>query len=315
MTDLENIYDVLIIGGGPAGLSAAQYASRAKLKTIVLDKSATAGALAYTSHIENYPGVLGPISGKELLDIFRKQALDFGAEYAVAQVVGVKIDTEIKEVFTIETSYKGKSIIIATGAMGRKPTIKGEAKFLGRGVSYCAVCDAAFYKGRIVCVIGNSEEAVKEAGYLTKFAETVYLISPTKELKVERHPALDVPNLKLLKGTVVTAIEGSETVEKVRIIDQEKKETEIPLSGVFVYMHGSKPIVDFLYGTMSLTEEECLDSNRMMETPTPGVFAAGDVICTEVRQVVTAVANGAVAALSAEKYLHHRSRHKYDWGK
>lgn len=315
MTDSDNIYDVLIVGGGPAGLSAAQYASRAKLRTIVLDKSSTAGALAYTSHIENYPGVLGPISGKELLDIFKTQAVNFGAEYVTAQVVGVKVDSEIKEVFTMETSYKGKSIIIATGSMGRKPTIKGEAEFLGRGVSYCAVCDAAFYKGRIVCVIGNSEEAVKEAGYLTKFAETVYLISPTKELKVGHHPALDAPNLKVLTGASVTSIEGSETVEKIKLADQEKKESELQLSGVFVYMHGSKPIVDFLYGTMPLTEEECIESNRMMETNTPGVFVAGDVTCTEIRQVVTAVANGAVAALSAEKYLHHRSRHKYDWGK
>jgi len=315
MTDSENIYDVLIVGGGPAGLSAAQYASRAKLKTIVIDKSSTAGALAYTSHIENYPGVPGPISGKDLLDIFRRQAMDFGAECIVAQVVGVKVDTEIKEVFTMETSYKGKSIIIATGAMGRKPAISGEADFLGKGVSYCAVCDAAFYKGRVVCVIGNSEEAVKEAGYLARFAETVYLISPTKELKVEHHPVLDTPNLKIVTGTFVTAIEGNETVEKIKLLDQDKKESELPLSGVFVYLHGSKPVVDFLFGTMSLSEEGCIESNRMMETPVPGVFTAGDVTCTEVRQVITAASNGAVAALSAEKYLHHRSRHKYDWGK
>jgi thioredoxin reductase (NADPH) len=315
MTDSDNIYDVLIIGGGPAGLAAAQYAARAKLKTIVLDKSSTAGALAYTSHIENYPGVLGPISGKELLDIFKKQALNFGAEHVTAQVVGVKVDSELKEVFTMETSYKGKSIIIATGSMGRKPTIKGEAEFLGRGVSYCAVCDAAFYKGRTVCVIGNSEEAVKEAGYLTKFAETVYLISPTRELKVGHHSALEAPNLKIITGSSITAIEGSETVEKVKLLDLEKKASELSLSGVFVYLHGSKPVVDFLSGTMSLTEEECIESNRMMETHTPGVFVAGDVTCTEIRQVVTAVANGAIAALSAEKYLHHRSRHKYDWGK
>src|SRR5512140_2769443 len=216
MTDSDNIYDVLIVGGGPAGLAAAQYAARAKLKTLVLDKSSTAGALAYTSHIENYPGVLGPISGKELLDIFKKQALNFGAEHVTAQVIGVKVDTEIKEGFTMETSYKGKSVIIATGSMGRKPTIKGEAEFLGRGVSYCAVCDAAFYKGKDVCVIGNSEEAVKEAGYLTKFAETVYLISPTKELKVEHHPALEAPNLKVIFASSVTAIEGSDTVEKIK---------------------------------------------------------------------------------------------------
>lgn len=316
MTEPENIYDVIIIGGGPGGLSAAQYSARAKLKTIVLDKSATAGALAFTGHIENYPGLANPVSGKELLDTFRKQALGFGAEYVEAQVVGVKLDGETKEVYTMEHSYKGKAVIIATGSMGRKPSIKGEAEFLGKGVSYCAVCDAAFYKGSVVCVVGNSEEAVKEASYLTRFAETVYLISPTPKLKVEGHPVPDLPNLKVLTDNIVTAIEGTEVVERIRLLDSNKKEAEIALSGVFVYMYGNKPIVDFLYGSVELNEEtECVASNRMMETPIPGVFAAGDVTCTEVRQVVTAAANGCVAALSAEKYIHHRSRRKSDWGK
>lgn len=315
MTNPENVYDVIIIGGGPGGLAAAQYASRAKLKTVVLDKSATAGALAYTSHIENYPGVMGPISGKELLDIFRRQAVGFGAEYVEAQVIGVKLDAEMKEVYTMDKSYQGKTIIVATGSMGRKPTIKGEAEFLGRGVSYCAVCDAAFFKGKTVCVIGNSEEALKEAGYLTRFAETVYLISPTAKLKVEGHPALKSPNLKVLPENIVIAIEGNEAVEKIRLSGPDKKENEIPLHGVFVYIHGSRPIVDFLYGSIELTEDECIDINRMMETPVPGIFAAGDVTCAEVRQVVTAVAGGCVAALSAEKYIHHRTRRKSDWGK
>jgi thioredoxin reductase (NADPH) len=316
MTEPENIYDVIIIGGGPGGLSAAQYSARAKLKTIVLDKSATAGALAFTGHIENYPGLTNPVSGKELLDTFRKQALDFGSEYVEVQVVGVKLDGETKEVYTMEHSYKGKAVIIATGSMGRKPSIKGEAEFLGKGVSYCAVCDAAFYKGRVVCVIGNSEEALKEASYLTRFAETVYLISPTPKLKVEGHPVPDLPNLKVITDNIVTAIEGTEAVERIRLLDSNKKETEIALSGVFVYMYGNKPIVDFLYGSVELNEEtECVAANRMMETPIPGVFAAGDVTCTEVRQVVTAAANGCVAALSAEKYIHHRSRRKSDWGK
>jgi thioredoxin reductase (NADPH) len=314
MPDSEKIYDLVIIGGGPAGLSAAQYASRSKLKTIVLDKSSAAGALAYASSIENYPGLTNPLSGKELLDIFRDQAVRFGAEYRETQVVGVKFDGEIKEVYTMDAAYRGKAVIIATGSMGRKPSIKGEAEFLGRGVSYCAVCDAAFFKGKTVCVIGNSEEAVKEAGFLTKFAETVYLISPTAKLKVEKHPALDSPNLKVIAESIVTAIEGTETVERVKVTDQNKNEREVPLSGVFVYIHGSRPVVDFLYGHVSLTEEECLETNRMMETPVPGIFAAGDVTCTEVRQVATAVSNGCVAALSAEKYLHHRSRRKYDWG-
>ncbi|MDA8434020.1 MAG: FAD-dependent oxidoreductase, partial [Nitrospiraceae bacterium] len=263
MTDTDNIYDVIIIGGGPGGLAAAQYASRAKLRTVVLDKSATAGALAYTGHIENYPGVIGPVSGKELLDIFRKQAVGFGAEYVEAQVVGVKLDGEIKEVFTLDKNYRGKAVIIATGSMGRKPTIKGEAEFLGRGVSYCAVCDAAFFKGKTVCVIGNSEEAVKEAGYLTRFAETVYLISPTPKVKVENHPALEASNLKPVLGSTVVAIEGNESVEKIRVSGPDKKESEIPLDGVFVYIQGSRPIIDYLYGSVELTEDECIDINSM----------------------------------------------------
>jgi thioredoxin reductase (NADPH) len=315
MSDTENIYDVLIIGGGPAGLAAAQYASRSKLKTIVIDKSMTAGALAYTGHVENYPGVPGPVSGRELLDLFRNQATTFGAEYVEAQVVGVNFSGEVKEVFTMEGGYKGRSVIIATGSMGRKPSIKGEAEFLGKGVSYCAVCDAAFYKGKTVCVIGNSEEAIKEAGYLTRFAEVVYLISPTPQLKVADHPALEAQNLKVLLGHTVTSIEGGDTVEKINLVDAEKKEFQLAMAGVFVYMYGSKPIVDFLYGAVPLTEEECIDTNRMMETSLAGVFAAGDVICTEVRQVVAAVSDGAKAALSAEKFLHHRTKTRLDWGK
>ena len=314
MSDTE-LYDVLIIGGGPAGLAAAQYASRSKLKTLVIDKSRTAGALAYTGHIENYPGVPGPVSGKELLDLFRDQAITFGAEYTEAQVVGVNITGEIKEVFTMEGGYKGKSVIIATGSMGRKASIKGEAEFLGKGVSYCAVCDAAFFKGRTVSVIGNSEEAIKEAGYLSRFAETVYLVSPTPALKVEDHPALEAQNLKVLLGHMVTSIEGGDAVEKIKLIDAEKKEYEMPMAGVFVYIHGSKPVVDFLYGAVPLTENECLETNRMMETSLPGVFAAGDVTCSELRQVVIAASDGAKAALAADKFLHHRTKIKLDWGK
>lgn len=314
MTD--EVYDVAIIGGGPAGLSAAQYAARSNLKTIVLDKSASAGALAFTSRIENYPGLPQPMSGKELLDIFRNQATGFGAEYVEKQVVGVKLDADIKEIYTLDQTYMAKAVIIASGSMGRKPTIKGEAEFLGRGVSYCAICDAAFYRGRTVCVIGDSEEAVKEAGLLTRFAETVYLISPSKNLKVEDdHPILKLKNLKVITGHSVISIEGDEAVQKIRMADEERNESELELSGVFVYLHGSKPIVDFLGDTVELSEEECIVTNRMMESSLPGVFAAGDVNCTEVRQVVIAASNGCIAALSAEKYIHHRKRRKYDWAK
>ncbi len=312
----EHLYDVIIIGGGPAGLSAAQYAARSNLKTVVIDKSKTAGALAFASKIENYPGLAEPMTGKELLDIFRGQAIKFGAEYIEAQVVGVSLEGEIKEVYTMEATYKGRTVIIATGSMGRKPTIKGEKEFLGRGVSYCAICDAAFFRGKTVCVIGDSEEAVKEAGLLTGFAETVHLISPSMKLKVEEgHPVLKKDNLKVLTGHTVTSIEGSDVVERIKMIDHENNESTLELSGVFVYLHGSKPVVDFLGETVELSEDECVVTNRMMETSIPGVFAAGDVTCTEVRQVVIAAANGCVAALSADKYIHHRKRRRYDWAK
>ena len=311
---MSEIYDVIIIGGGPAGLSAAQYAARAKLKTIVLDKSSTAGALAFASLIENYPGICQPMTGKELLDIFRRQAVDFGAEYVEAQVIGVVLEGETKQVSTLDKTYEGKTIIIATGSMGRKPTIKGEAEFLGRGVSYCAVCDAAFFKGKAVCVLGDSEEAVKEAGYLTRFAEIVYLISPSKKLKVEENnPTLGISNLKVILGHTAVLIEGSETVERIKLKDADGNESSIDLSGVFVYLHGSRPIIDFLNYAVEISDDECVYTNKMMETNIPGVFAAGDVVCTEIRQIVVAAAYGCIAALSAEKYIFHRKRRRYDW--
>jgi thioredoxin reductase (NADPH) len=310
----NNIYDVIIIGGGPAGLSAALYTSRANLRTVVLDKSKVAGALAYSSMIENYPGMERSMSGPELLDIFRKQAVGFGAEYKDdVQVIGAQLNNEIKQVFTMEAAYQGKTVIIATGSMGRKATIQGEEKFLGRGVSYCAICDAAFFRGATVCILGNSEEAVKEAGVLARFAGTVYLISQTDRLKTgEDHPSLALPNVKVLYSKSVTAIEGADTVEKIRMKDSSG-ESELAVSGVFVYLSGSKPIVDYLQGAVALSEEGCIITNNAMETNVPGVMAAGDVICTEARQVVLAAANGCLAALSAEKHIFGRKKAKADW--
>ncbi|HMK50514.1 MAG TPA: FAD-dependent oxidoreductase [Thermodesulfovibrionales bacterium] len=316
MKEETDVYDIVIIGGGPAGLTAGQYASRATLKVVIIDKSRTAGALAYSSRIENYPGLTQPMPGKDLLDIMRKQAVDFGSEHIETQVVGVNLSSEFKEVVTMDRTYKGKTVVIATGSMGRKATIKGEAEFLGRGVSYCAICDAAFYKGLKVCIIGNSEEAVKEAGVLARFAETVYLISPTPKLHADDdHPVFKEPNVKVLAGFTVAAIEGNDQVERIRMIDPEKKQADLELSGVFVYLHGNKPVVDFLYGAVETNDDGCIPVNSMMETAIPGVFAAGDVTCTEVRQVVVAAAQGCLAALAAEKYLYKRTKYKMDWGK
>ncbi|KJR42611.1 thioredoxin-disulfide reductase [Candidatus Magnetoovum chiemensis] len=311
---MDNLYDVIIIGGGPAGLSAAQYSARLNLKCIVLDKSATAGALAFTSKIENYPGILEPLTGKELLDIFRKQAVDFGAEYKESQVIGVKIEADSKEVYTMDNVYKTKTLIIATGAMGRKASIKGEAELLGKGVSYCAICDAAFYRKKPVCVIGDSEEAIKEADLLTRFTDKVTLITSSSKLADEHHPSIVDKKINVLLHTKVLEIIGNEVVEKIRLENRDTKQIlELDMEGVFVYLHGNRPIVDFLNFVVDISDEECIMTNRMMETNIDGVYSAGDVSCTEVRQVVIAAANGCVAALSAEKYINHRKRRKLDW--
>lgn len=314
---MEKLYDVIIIGGGPAGLSAAQYASRAGMKTIVLDKSPTAGALAYSSKIENYPGLLEPLSGSELLSIFRRQAIKFGAEYIEAQVVGVRLEGAIKEVDGIENSYRGKTVIIATGSMGRKPSIPGEETYLGKGVSYCAVCDAAFFKNQTVCVIGNSEEAVKEAELLARAAKIVYIISPTGDINVPAdHPARSSDNITILAKLRVASIEGYDIVTRIKVKNTETgEEQELPMDGVFVYLHGSQPVVDFLDATLPLSDKSCIITHRKMETSVPGVFAAGDVTCAEARQVVIAAAYGCLAALSAGKYIQHNKRMLFDWGK
>lgn len=315
MEESADLYDVIIIGGGPAGLTAGQYAARARLRAVILDKSATAGALAYSSKIENYPGLVQPVPGRDLLEVMRRQAIAFGAEYIETQVVGVNIAEEIKEAVTMDRVFRGKTMIIATGSMGRKPSIRGEDEYLGKGVSYCAICDAAFYRGSKVCVIGSSEEAIKEAGVLSRFAEIVYLISPAQKLPTSDHHALREPNVKVLLGHRVTAIEGNEVVERIRMLDAENRETVLELSGVFVYLHGNKPIVDFLYGAIETKEDGCIPVSAMMETSVPGVFAAGDVTCTEIRQVVVAASQGCIAALSAERYLSKRTRIRMDWAK
>jgi thioredoxin reductase (NADPH) len=264
--------------------------------------------------IENYPGMEKGMPGAELLDIFRRQAVGFGADYREdVQVIGVALNDEVKQVFTMSEAYRGKTVIIATGAMGRKASIRGEEEFLGRGVSYCAICDAAFFKGATVCILGNSEEAAHEAGVLARFAGTVYLISPTDRLKAEDdHPTLSLPNVKVLYGKTVTAIEGGDVVEKIRMKDASG-ESDLAVSGVFVYLSGSKPIVDFLQGAVQLSEEGCIITNSAMETNIPGVMAAGDVICTEARQVALAASSGCMAALSAERHIFGRKKAKADW--
>jgi len=311
---MSELYDVIIIGGGPAGLTAGIYSARANLNTLIINKSKFAGALAYASLIENYPGLEKPLSGKELLEIMLNQALSFGVKYKEEQVVGGNFTSEIKELITMQGSYSGKTVIIATGAMGRKPTIPGEGELLGRGVSYCAVCDAPFFKGKTVAVLGDSEEAAKEADYLTEFAEKVYLITPSSRLKISsEHSVYSNKKIEIMASHSIKSINGQDFVTGINVKDKDGNEKNIEVSGVFVYMAGSQPVTDFLGEAIKVDERGFIVVDSFMQTNIPGVFAAGDVASPYARQVVIACAQGAIAALSAEKYLRGRKQIKSDW--
>ncbi len=311
-------YDVLIIGGGPAGASAAIYTSRAGLKTLVIDKGLTAGALGIAGKIANYPGVIGEISGAELLERMRSQARSFGAEFVSDKVIGVNLLPEEKTVFGNNAAYTSRSVIIATGSMGRGTRVKGEDELLGHGVSYCATCDGAFFRDKEVVVAGNNDEAIEEGLFLTKFARQVHFLSPTPELKAPRRLVDELvgnPKIKLYKGASLRKIVGQERVEGVRYVQRGKPEQTLAASGVFVYLQGGKPITDYLQGQLEINETGCLVADSEYQTAIPCVFAVGDVLCNHVKQAVIAAAEGASAGIAVEKALHGRKQMAVDWSK
>ena len=211
-----------------------------------------------------------------------------------------------------------KNVIIATGSMGRTNLITGEAEFLGRGVSYCAICDAAFFKGRDLAVIGKSDEAIEEALYLTRLAATLHFFSPTEHINGPPETLAQLTekeNVVMHTSSVVREICGEQKVTCLRYTARgSKQEESLPVAGVFVYLQGSKPITDFVAGQLEVSEEGCLQVDRENQTAIPGVYAVGDVLCSHVKQAVIAAADGAVAAISAEKWLRGKARHRTDWG-
>ncbi len=313
----STLYDVLIVGGGPAGATAGTYAARAELKVGIMDKGLTTGALGTTSKIANYPGIDGEIGGAELLKIMRKQAVEFGAEFINDKALGSDLSSDPKMVFGNFGVYSARSIIIATGSMGRTNLIKGETDLLGRGVSYCAVCDAAFFKGKDVAVIGKSDEALEEALYLTRFVKTLHFFSPTEQVNVPPEALAELTekeNVVMHPGFVVREICGEEKVDCLQVSARGSKETEaLPVAGVFVYLQGAKPITDFVVGQLEINDEGCLQVDRENQTAIPGVYAVGDVLCSHVKQAVIAASDGAIAAISAEKWLRGRDSHRNDW--
>lgn len=314
----DNRYDVIIIGGGPGGASAAIYTARADLRTLVIDKGLTAGALGITGKISNYPGVPGPVTGAELVEIMREQAESFGATFLTDKVVGVDIKSEPKMVMAGTGVFYAKVIILATGSMGRTNATPGEEEFLGRGVSYCATCDGAFFREQAVAVIGNNDEALEEALFLTKFAANVHLVVPTPQLKAREaltQEALHHPKINPLLGTRLKEIVGNGQVNGVWVQPRSGEAQLLPVKGAFVYLQGSKPITDYLMEQLDTQPDGCLVVDQEMQTTVPGVFAIGDLLCSHIKQAVVAAADGVIAAVAADKYIHGRKNAQTDWKK
>ncbi|HSV95314.1 MAG TPA: FAD-dependent oxidoreductase [Spirochaetota bacterium] len=311
----DELYDIIVIGGGPGGLSAALYAARAKMKTLVLDKNPSSGALGSADRIANYPGIPGNIGGTELLERMRAQAESFGTRVQQEQVYGVDFAARPFQVFTSNSSVRAKAVIIATGSMGRSATLTGEAELTGRGVSYCATCDAAFYQDKDVAIAGAVGEVIEEIEALVRFARRIHLVTREKEVPAE-HAAFIASNpaISVKTGSRITAILGNDHVSGVTISGAQGAEQTLNVEGVFLYLHGNKPIVDYLYGAIETTAEGCIDVDReTMATSIEGVYAIGDVTCKKVRQVVIAAAEGCIAALSAEQYINKRGRAVSQW--
>lgn len=314
MTEQEQLYDVIIIGGGPGGATAALYTARADLKTLVLDKSLAAGALGMTTNVDNYPG-MPKATGPEIVKTIRGQAESFGAVFEQDPVIGVHLTGEVKEIFGNKAAYKGRAVILATGGMGRANFVPGEEPLVGRGVSYCATCDAAFFRNEQVAVVGSGEQAVEEALFMTRFADQVTLVHSGKEPKAPPEMLAELkesPKIKLHSGRLL-AVEGEQKVTGIKVSSPGGDQV-LPVAGVFIFLQGNKPVIDFLMGTVPTTETGCLRVNRdTFETEVEGVYAIGDLLCTEIKQAVIAASEGCQAAIHAEKRLRGRKQALRDW--
>jgi thioredoxin reductase (NADPH) len=302
----QPIYDVVVIGAGPGGASAAIYTSRADLRTLVLDKPGRTGSLAYAEVVANYPGVAGPLSGTELVTRIRAQAESFGAIFGHDVVLGVQFDAEPKLVFGEKATYETRAVIIATGAHERNNLLPGEQEYLGMGVSTCATCDAAFYRGKHVTVTGNDDHAAEEALAIAHFARTLVLAVPPGRslLSPEALASLAGAGKVIVRqGTRIRAIAGDGTRVTGATLLTPEGETTIETDGVFLFVGGAKPSVGFLQGALPLDETGAIIVNEDRSAAVPRVYAVGDVAARHVRQAVIAAAEGCIAALAAERDL------------
>jgi len=299
-------YDIVIIGGGPAGLTAGMYTSRARLKSLLIERGAVGGQIINAQWVENYPGFAEPVSGIDLTEAMHKQATGFGLETLVAEVTGIKTKGKQKVVTTSQGDVTARAVIIASGSERQKLGVPGEAEYTGRGVSYCATCDGAFFRDKPVVVVGGGNAALTEALELTKFASKIVVIHRRNELratKILQEKALAEPKIEVMWDTVVDEIAGETFVERVKVHNVKTgKESVLEVSGVFMAV-GFKPNTAFLKGVVDLDDIGTVVTGNRMETSAPGIFAVGDVRSNSIRQVVAAAGDGAVAAINAEKYI------------
>lgn len=303
---MDKIYDVAIIGGGPAGFSAGLYASRGRMSAVIIERGKWGGQAATTEELENYPGSIEHPTGPKLMERMKSQAEAFGAEFVKGEVVGFDLSDKVRILKLKEGEIKAKTIIIATGAEYINLGVPGEDTLRGKGVSYCATCDADFFTELEVVVVGGGDAAVEEAIYLTKFADKVSIVHRRNEFRAAKsiaEKALANNKINVIWDTVVEEIYGDGIVEGVKLKNVKTGEkTDFRTDGVFLFV-GTKPISEFAKGIVEMNEKGYIIADEDMRTSVEGIFAAGDVRVKSLRQVITAAADGAIAAISAEKYI------------
>lgn len=302
----NHVYDMIIVGGGPGGYTAALYAARAGLDTIVLEKLSAGGQMALTHQIDNYPGFEDGIDGFTLAEKMQKQAQRFGAKSEYAEVIRVDLATRVKVVETSAGTFLGKTVVLATGANPRELGIEKEAELVGRGVAYCAACDGMFYRGKTVVVVGGGNTAAADALLLSRIAKKVILVHRRDTLratKIYHEPLMNAQNVEFRWNSTVTELLHEDKVTGVRLKDVNTgEESTAYCDGVFVSV-GRKPATDFLDGQVTLDQSGYVVAGETTETSIPGVYAVGDMRTKLLRQVVTAVADGAMAVHMAEEFL------------
>ena len=299
-------YQAIIIGGGPAGLTAGLYTARARINTLLIEEKLPGGQITSAEQVENYPGFPEGISGSELGQLMYQQAINHGLETIFSKVLSLELKNKHKLITTTEGDFTAEAVVIATGCERRKLAVPGEGKLTGRGVSYCATCDAPLFKDKVVAVVGGGNAAITEALSLTKFVSSVKVIHRRDQLrasKIIQERALAEPKIEFLWDTIVTEIEGNTMVKHLKLKQLKTGEESIlEIAGVFIAT-GLIPNTQYLKGILSLDETGQILTDDLMQTNIDGIFAAGDIRHNSPRQVITAAGDGAIAALSVERFL------------